>query len=115
VPRIPRAQHLPKIKFNRFDQVSLGATPAALDAGLPELSVVGASSVVDVAKVSLGGSSAALDADLSELSVVVAPAIKAGAELSVSFSLDPLSVSFVPAPVVPLRRARVLCVGSDVH
>ena len=38
--QVPRAQHLPKHKFNRFDQVSLGVTSAALDAGLPELSAV---------------------------------------------------------------------------
>ena len=35
---VPRAQHLPKIQFNHFKQVSLGATSAALNAGLPELS-----------------------------------------------------------------------------
>ena len=52
--QVPRAQHLPKHKFNRFDQVSLGVTSAALDAGLPELSAVVVSTVSVDSNVSLG-------------------------------------------------------------
>ena len=40
-PPIPKAHHLPRPQYNRFEQISLGVTAAALDAGLPpELSVV---------------------------------------------------------------------------
>ena len=38
--RVPRAQHLPKLQRNHFDQLSLGSTSAAVNAGLPPAELV---------------------------------------------------------------------------
>ena len=91
---VPRAQHLPKIQFNHFKQVSLVAFSAALDAGLPELSEHDSPSECDDVVVT--------ERTLSALKAFRWSAPQLMDEPLVSFSLNPQCASF--APSVRLRR-----------